>query len=402
MPSVAYLRRAYGILYRGLAGTVNVCCCRTGSRNNKEDDSPASLGSSEIKSNEAAVEVPLDLQMLIVEWVFRSSQHALIDRTTLRACALVCHAWTPTAQRLLFRRIYVYCADLQDRRDRIQLLVSSISNFPHLAAHVRYIQVAWPSHPPDYADVCVRLLELCSHVKGISFVESVDNNKALSAELDARMHAIQLRPMFLEVSRGLDNTVGRTIMSMCPGARVLKFNADYEYPLPPTVEALNIFAYSATASALLSNPLPALRHLYLVHPQWSDQALCERFIFAGILPQLQSLVIMGEMPPRSILELLTHLKTLVVGKHPLKYAALPSSLRHVGFHLWATARSRVRAIYAVVALRELPELQLVTVTPCVEPHVRDALEGMCREKRVDFATYESPECFQKPQDIDWI
>ncbi|KAI0050073.1 hypothetical protein FA95DRAFT_1555984 [Auriscalpium vulgare] len=351
-----------------------------------------------------ATELPVDVQILVIEWVFRSSQHKLIDCATLCACALVCRAWTPTAQRLLFRRIQ--CLFLQDRMCNIRLLVSTLSIRPHLAAHIRHIQVAWPAHPPDYGNVCLRLLELCRHVEGISFSYGVNNNKALSAEMDARMHAIQLRPALLYVG-GLDKFIGRTIVKMCPGARVLVFQALYQHPLPPTVEALEIYAGEFLA---LSKPiLPLLRHLCLMTPLWSDKELGEHLISAGFLPQLQSLQLRSlnfesVFPPSEILEQLTQLKSLVVSTLPEQHITLPASLRHVGFHDLGYRGSgvSVRAELAVDPLRALPELRLVTVTRSVEQHVRAALEGMCRDKGVDFGTYESADCFQKPQNIDWI
>ncbi|KAI0041439.1 hypothetical protein FA95DRAFT_1611004 [Auriscalpium vulgare] len=340
-----------------------------------------------------AISVPLDVQILIIEWVFRSSQHALIDYTTLNACALVRRAWTPTAQRLLFRRIW--CISQDDSYKILRLLVETLGIRPHLAAHVRHIRIAWPSQPPGYGTVCLRLLELCRHVEGISFLDFIDFNyrkKALGAEFDARLRAIQLRPTLLEMI-GVDKTICRTIMDMFPGVRVLVDRAGYEYPLPASAEALEILAINARSCFSLSEPLPALRHLCLILPRWSDKALCERFISADILPQLQSLQIKGVFPPAEILDQLAQLTTLVVGELPGQRVLLPPSLRHVGYHPWGAAPGG-HAEFLVDPLRALPRLQFVSVTHGVEEHVHAALEGMCRHRGVDFGTYETPDCFQ--------
>ncbi|KAI0041762.1 hypothetical protein FA95DRAFT_653484 [Auriscalpium vulgare] len=70
---------------------------------------------------------------MVIEWVYRSSQHAIIDYHTLLVCALVCRAWTPIAQRLLFRRIPEYYFPTSN----ITLLPRTLRASPHLASHVR-------------------------------------------------------------------------------------------------------------------------------------------------------------------------------------------------------------------------------------------------------------------------
>ncbi|KAI0046763.1 hypothetical protein FA95DRAFT_1559784 [Auriscalpium vulgare] len=342
-----------------------------------------------------AIDVPLDVQILIIEWVFRSSQPASIDYTTLHACALVCRAWTPTAQRLLFRRIScIFSDDIHFFR----LLVSTLSIRPHLATHVRYIRVAWPSYPPDYGDVCLRLLELCRHVEGISFFHRGHNNKPLSAESSARLRAIQLRPVFLEV---LGLPIGKAVVNMFPGVRFLSFVHGDEHPLPSTLETLKT-RMSARQCLSLSESLPVLRNLCLIIPRWSDKLLCQHFNAAGILPRLRSLEIKGEIPPQGILEQLTQLETLVVAVLAGQHASLPASLRHFGYHPWRDVTPGAHVELALDPLRVLPQLQLVTVTRGVDQHVRTALEGMCHNKGVEFARYETPLHFQQPQYIDWI
>ncbi|KAI0051939.1 hypothetical protein FA95DRAFT_1675484 [Auriscalpium vulgare] len=344
-----------------------------------------------------AVEVPLDVQIIVIEWVFRSSQHASIDYTTLRACALVCRAWTPTAQRLLFRRIF--CLTLKEKGHcRMQLLFDVLSTRLHLAAHVRSIQVYCP---PEADDVCVRLLELCPQVEGISSPYYISDINAFRAGFDARPHAIQPKLVLLDVA-GTDNSI-TGVVQMFPSARVLILRAAgySDYLLPPTLEALEIHAGSARRCLPLSMPLPALRYLCLVRPKWSDNALCEHLISTSILPQIQSLQIRGQFPPQGILEQLIQLKTLVVETLPEQNVKLPRLLRHVGYHT-VEASPDVRAELAVNPLRMLLELQLVTVTRSVEQHVRAALEGMCHDKDIDFASYETPYFFQEPRNIDWI
>ncbi|KAI0041142.1 hypothetical protein FA95DRAFT_768736 [Auriscalpium vulgare] len=401
MSFVDHLRKFYRVSFRHL---VNVC--RTGSRNGTESGSPSSLGSSRTNSEVAsstpccpATELPLDVHILIIEWIFRLSQHIIIDHTTLRACALVCRAWTPTAQRLLFRRIR--CTSLDDSQCNIQLLVSTLSIRPHLAAHVRYIYVTWPTDPPEYVDVCLRLLELCRHVEGVSFLKwGAYNFTTLSTGLDARLHAIQLRPVLLDVDGILDYTISSSIARMCPGPRVLVLTANYDYPLPPTLEALEILADRAHGCLSRSHPLPALRYLCLISPSWPG-TLDRHLNSTGILPHLQSLQIQGIFPPPEVLNQLAQLRTLVVSELPGQHVDLPPSLRYFGYHAWG-ASPDARSELAAGMLHALPGLQLVTVTRGVEQHVRIALERMCHDRAVDFGIYETPFHFQEPRHIDWI
>ncbi|KAI0046748.1 hypothetical protein FA95DRAFT_1606640 [Auriscalpium vulgare] len=202
--------------------------------------------------------LPLDVNVLIIDWVFRLSQHAMIDYPTLHACALVCRAWTPSAQRLLFRRIL--STSLHYRYCDVQLLVRTLETRPHLAAHVRFIRVAWPLHPPVYGTICLRLLELCPHVQGISLWDWQYYNEPVSAELDARWRAIQLRPVLLEVF-STDSSIN-AVVQMCRGVRTLILRAGYSGDaLPPTVESLEI--HGGSHCPALSKPLPALRALSL-------------------------------------------------------------------------------------------------------------------------------------------
>ncbi|KAI0046766.1 hypothetical protein FA95DRAFT_1340343 [Auriscalpium vulgare] len=400
MAFVDYLRRAYRIPYRGLAGKFNVR--RTRSRKSGESGSPSSLDSN-IASNDPpccpTTELPLDIHILIIEWVFRLSQHMLIDHTTLRACALVCRAWTPAAQRLLFRRIR--CTSLHDSQCNIQLLVSTLGIRPHLAAHVRCIYLTWPTYPREYVDVCIRLLELCRHVEGVSFLRwGASNFTTSSTELDARLHAIQLKPVVLDVDGILDHTVSSSIARMCPGPRVLVLTANHDYPLPPTLEALEILGDRAHGCLSHSHPLPALRYLCLMSPSWPGP-LDRHLISTGILPHLQSLHIRGIFPPPEILDQLAQLRTLVVSALSRKHVDLPRSLRYFGYHAWGVPPD-ARSELVVGMLRALPGLQLVTVTRDVERHVRIALERMCHDIGVDFGIYETPFHFQEPRHIDWI
>ncbi|KAI0043019.1 hypothetical protein FA95DRAFT_503791 [Auriscalpium vulgare] len=116
--------------------------------------------------NRRMVIIPLEIQLLAIEWVYRLSQHLETDYDTLLACALVCRTWRPIAQRLLFRRVPRQPRS-QKRFDGsplgFKLLVDTLRACPHLAAHVRSIYLTLDS--PDAVDAA--LLEVCPHIAGV-------------------------------------------------------------------------------------------------------------------------------------------------------------------------------------------------------------------------------------------
>ncbi|KAI0039313.1 hypothetical protein FA95DRAFT_1035792 [Auriscalpium vulgare] len=76
-------------------------------------------------------QLPFDLHVLFIEWVYRHSQADMTDYATLAACALVCRAWTPVAQRLLYRRLPGKFFVGKER------LIDTIRRNPALGTHVR-------------------------------------------------------------------------------------------------------------------------------------------------------------------------------------------------------------------------------------------------------------------------
>ncbi|KAI0045449.1 hypothetical protein FA95DRAFT_1680452 [Auriscalpium vulgare] len=117
--------------------------------------------------------VPLDVQVIVIEWVYRSSQHRAIDYPTLCACALVCRSWTPIAQRLFLRRVPVPDPYIEVQRFPqiiIDFILRTLRAAPSLAAHIRSVicnlAVAFDS---DAEDDDVTVLALCTNTDSILF-----------------------------------------------------------------------------------------------------------------------------------------------------------------------------------------------------------------------------------------
>ncbi|KAI0042173.1 hypothetical protein FA95DRAFT_610938 [Auriscalpium vulgare] len=348
--------------------------------------------------------LPLEIQILVIEWVFRASQHARIDYATLRACALVCRAWTATAQRLLFRRISP--DPYNDYHRRIPLLIHTLRTCPHLSAHVRSVRLGPPmlQKDPAAADGTIAMLELVPHIEGITFATTL-SRQDWSADLEARMRALPLRPAFLAL--GGEPTVVNRIVKMWPTIRVLATStlrrpihaARRTLRVLPTVQALTLHS-SNIADLSPKVPLPALHDLTLLHPFWTNPVHSEHLRAVGVLSQIRILQLRGAFPPQDVIDDLEQLEGLIIDGPPAQTVSLPKSLHHFGYHSDRDTRADTGIVTA--ALCGLPNLQRVTVTRQGHPDMRSALEEMCRSCGADFEMYESADSFMRPRHIDWI
>ncbi|KAI0039818.1 hypothetical protein FA95DRAFT_1612269 [Auriscalpium vulgare] len=349
------------------------------------------------------ITVPLDVQIVVIDWVYRLSQHSDIDYSTLCACALVCRAWTTPAQRLLFRRVSSHHA--------IAELLDTLRNAPHLAKHVRFIEVGLDTTQDETQ---LAILELCTNLDGIS-IYVFDKADALDATVEARLHAAQLQPVFLELDayHNIVESIVRLWPSICTLSvyiydQDLEFLEEFSEPLPEipeTVQSMSIIGdqvgYLAKAN------FPPLRELELNGPSWRNTSVCEWLHEAGVLPHLQSLRIVGELPPHEVLMQLMHLENLVFTELPVGEAviSLPPTLIRVAY---LRRRYRLSIEHAkdakpfLAALRTLPKLQQISVTPRSSAHELTMFNEVCRERGIELEMYQSADHFWGPQNVDWI
>ncbi|KAI0053510.1 hypothetical protein FA95DRAFT_753661 [Auriscalpium vulgare] len=327
--------------------------------------------------------IPLELHVVIMEWVYRLSQYDGLDYNTLRACALVCNAWTPTAQRLLFRRV----PRLHSMPNRLvctaATLLPILHTHPHLAAHVRFVDLVLP--PAAAADTAsVALLELCTRVEGIILVKHLYSG-AWDPDLEARLRAMPLQPVFFKVA-GHHEPVGRAI-EVWPSVRALVVNMWHSYGggasshpihVPGGLRALSSHVDDIEWLLTPGSKLVALRELDLAVPTWTD-ARCRYLTASGVLPQLRVLTIVGDLcPPQNILGQLTRLEHLVVGELPAQDFDLPQSLRLLG------SCRLFEAQFLVAALRVLRNMQRVTCMVEPSEDKRMAIECVCRDRGIEF------------------
>ncbi|KAI0049162.1 hypothetical protein FA95DRAFT_1604690 [Auriscalpium vulgare] len=353
--------------------------------------------------------LPLEVQILIIECVYRLSQAEAVDYATLCACALVCRAWTPIAQRLLFRRV-PFAKTYPDGRDKLPLLLRTLRTSPHLAAAVRSIFLSmFLANATSDISADVELLELCPHIQKV-WVQDLLEDYMFSA-LEARLRAIQLRPVVLRVW-GEPSFLG-LFLSAWPNIRVLDVRgatlSDIPDALPPISASGSLQALSINdmAWALVpKNDFTALRDLELMLPAWHEAWWIEQLHRSNLLRGIHTLRIMGSFPPQDVLERIARLESLVFDKLPEEDVVLPRSLRHAGYHpqCKSPGPERVKvASYVVAGLRALADLKLVSSTRLAQPAQLAALEEVCRDRGVEFQTYRTHYHFPNPRwDVDWI
>ncbi|KAI0042117.1 hypothetical protein FA95DRAFT_614579 [Auriscalpium vulgare] len=347
--------------------------------------------------------IPLDIQAIVVDWVYRLSQHEWdVDYDTLLACALVCRAWRHLAQRLLFRRV-----PRDPGRDNaggpsgIALLLDTLHARPDLAAHVQCICLFFYSEP----EINAALLEVCPHVAGLSIA------------LDARAHishkhlfAIPQRLQYVEVCGSCEDV--EALLRMWPGLRALHLvdfvvAEDDALPvsrigIPSGVQSLRFPLGLIEWMSATAYDLPALRELELDQPDWSNTEWSSLLCASGLLPRLHTLVLFGPLPPPEILKELKELESLVFEELPVHAISLPRTLRHVGYHCVFQPWNADITIL-VTALHALDDLQLFTVTRRGLPaETQAALREACSEMDVEFVTFETEAHFPRPEHIDWI
>ncbi|KAI0041865.1 hypothetical protein FA95DRAFT_1610664 [Auriscalpium vulgare] len=344
--------------------------------------------------------LPLDIQVIIIELVYRSSQHLAVDYPTLLASALVCRAWRDIAQRLLFRRIPFPDGNYQWKPvSTIELLLRTLRTSPHLAVHVRAIHLTlWCRRSIAEDTANIDLLELCPHVTGIFFAESLFV-KAWDPHMEARLRAIPLRPLSLKVWD--ERWLVSRILEMWPSPRALEvllrdiFNSDHVglVPVPSSIEALSLPAADAPKMLLPVNGLPALRHLDLLRPVW---AIAGSLRTLAPFTRLKTLSIQEPFPPQEILDELGQVESIVCDELPVEVVVLPRTLRHTGCHLFNNC---METSFLELALRTADGLQLST---CTFVELLKTMEAGCRDRGVDLALYESWDSFPSAHHVDWI
>ncbi|KAI0043303.1 hypothetical protein FA95DRAFT_1609501 [Auriscalpium vulgare] len=357
--------------------------------------------------SDTTARLPLDVHAIVMEWVYRSSQHDCLDYRTLLACARVCRSWTPIAQRLLFRRVPYSDdrdADYFFQTSHYEKLIRTLRANPHLATCVRcvYLNLWSGSRQTVVDETMVALLELCPAVKGVVFAREVKNTARTDA-LEARLRALPLRPIFLQ-AYGNARVLLR-ISELWPSVRMLDLREKgsvldvIPIALPRGVESLCLHRDALEWNTQEDN-ICGVRHLemyYLTGPCY--RKLC----VVGLLVRIRTLKIEGGFPPPDVWEHCTQLEGLEFDMLPEVALSLPRTLRYLvygaGSRPWE-GKTDARCIAA--ALPALVSLKLVTCTRSATAIQFATLERACRDCGVEFDVCEDALTLPNPRNVDWI
>ncbi|KAI0045444.1 hypothetical protein FA95DRAFT_1607689 [Auriscalpium vulgare] len=357
--------------------------------------------------------VPLDVQLIVVGWVYRLSQHASIDYPTLRACALVCKAWTPIAQRLLFRRVpFPISKPWATKTLPITRLLRTFRAEPRLAAHVRTFTKLLRYFDGYYEEEELEALALCTNVQGVVFLGELAIIP--HSNLVTRLGALRIRPIFISFSG--DKSLINRVMQNWPSVRALEVipsrrteSADVQVQMPWTLQALSTRPSDLPSYWPAPGTVPPELHDLEIKcwvPADAVHLTGAAVIASGVLAQLRTLRIVGgfaDVFPAAVLEQLTVLESLVIEHLPtLDKFELPRNLRHLGYHSNGDSEQRGQVQILLDAVRARPELKLLTATRHSSQAVLKQLEDVCRTGDVEFAVYAEPACFPHARHVDWI
>ncbi|KAI0039032.1 hypothetical protein FA95DRAFT_1113528 [Auriscalpium vulgare] len=198
------------------------------------------------------------------------------------------------------------------------------------------------------------------------------------------------------------------IMQMWPSVRAVSLWVfDDEVPdirVPNTVQSMSLVGNDQINYFMGGTNIPLLRELELKLPTW-DAFIERRLHLSGVLPHLRTLRIEGGPPPHQVLTHLTHLEGLIFTELPVDRVdiLLPQTLIRVGYHL---TRECVLDIHSTLslehakhagpfcaALRRLPKLQRISVTPHSSTHQVAMFNEVCRDRGIELEMYQDADHF---------
>ncbi|KAI0044666.1 hypothetical protein FA95DRAFT_1608346 [Auriscalpium vulgare] len=362
--------------------------------------------------------IPVDAQLIVIEWVYRVSQHSVVDYQTLRACALTCKAWTPVAQRLLFRRIYYTPIFRIIPAFEVERLLLTLSANPRLASYVCSIEIEIDTEVPHAAAKSLSLLGLCADVQHIYFDWHGSPSNFIST-FDKQLRALPLSPVVSTLSA--DTSLVNHIASIWPSIHTLKmrclkdFDEDEDEDVfeptpifvPSTVRSLSVDTDdTAWKFAPPDCDRSGLRALELKLPH--DDAWVDLLVVAGVLPQLRFLGIDGPIPTQAALDRLTQLHTLVFTELPYNAASLPQSLRNLAYHAriydepegWTENDKPILCMLEV--LDQSTNLRRFTMPCGMSGRLREKFDEVCGNRGIEVITYTGMRNHERDVDVDWI
>ena len=100
----------------------------------------------------SAPRVPIELQELVVELVPNGDYRSFT--TTLRSCALTCHAWLPLSRRRLYHFVVLWHA----RRTQLCKLLESIDTSSDLSTAIQKLRIGLAGSDADFPEATLLVL----------------------------------------------------------------------------------------------------------------------------------------------------------------------------------------------------------------------------------------------------
>jgi len=385
--------------------------------------------------------LPLELIDMIFVWARLEPRKGTADFGTLTASCLVCKAWQPPAQALLFRDIPI---SLCHRRR--SLLIRSLSDRPDLGRHIRSFgmeisnaPVSWgPDHVPKACSTRYRR----TISEFIRVLIRAPNLTRLIIDIDGEFDDAHVSDLLSVDLRHLEilNWEGRPtssalylLLALWPSIRHLRIDNLYLDPLPEDSRPLSFRSLCMRddlSEGFIRWLLPKedddepLRELHIESSPWEDDDETHRESHVESSPSYCALkdvvqphaytlhvLTVDRIPPQSFLDALAVLKELTFCELPSSPFELPRSLQRVMYHAkgqqrhhpanagghHATTRAEEgdehkgadQARFLVKALKDLPHLSSFSATRQTPTKVLDSVQKFCREAGVEFFVCDS-------------
>ncbi|KAI0045571.1 hypothetical protein FA95DRAFT_1607608 [Auriscalpium vulgare] len=292
----------------------------------------ALLRSRRLKSVQPPI-IPYDIQIQIIGWVYRYFQHGLVDFRTLRACSLVCKAWTGPSQRFLFRKTPTMFNPPFDR------LLSVMRANPLLKTYVRKVSLSIYSDPelftakiPDF----LSLLAVCPHVTVLHIFIDDDCDLSLLHGVVDGLRALNLRLPCLHVQGVLEAMA--PFIRLWPDLQSLQFLYPDDAKFDPAVPPVPLKSLRRLRMPFHDDKMPyadcmlrgadfsGLRELHLLYSH-AGRPHCLHAL-ASLLASITILKVTGAPPPQHVLDRCAQLQTLIFSEWLDEALTLPRTLQH--------------------------------------------------------------------------
>ncbi|KAI0042806.1 hypothetical protein FA95DRAFT_516166 [Auriscalpium vulgare] len=348
-------------------------------------------------------QLPIDVIIDILECLCDTLGVRSSGYKTLASCALVCAAWTPPAQKILFRT-------LQETTNPTWFshAIRSIEGNPVLGSYVRSLDVAVYHHEFTYhipLAAFVRMLSACPRVFKLSMAFRIDWLHSTAMEELARLSHLEITTIKWI---GKSPAIYQFMNLWHKTVRFAALDQSFGLPLPSIPRqpfALHQLVLSSVVTVdrevvLWFLPIPSedttserrpLRILELstyLHDPWR--------IIAARNSELYSLTLNSGVPPTP--ESYKVLQELILRQLPPSRSGavvLPKSLTHCGFHPrnGSHGHDSLRDVL-IPALRALPHLRCITLNQFVSENNVSALEDLCRRNGATLTIY--PGSYEPP------